>query len=134
MDLQSMKTFVVGRVGRKAYASMLRHISAHTPVLWGLEQEKDFVEATMCYTLYMDLKRCGIVAFINKVGSSLGFKLTPRSVLHNVNKIRQVLANWADERLMLGDHDDWDRAAVRVKRPKALKVGGKCRTTRNFAC
>jgi hypothetical protein len=122
MDFEQLKKKVIGRIGRKSYASMLRYVKEHRPVLWGLEQEGNFVEATLCYTLYMDLKRCGIVKFIGKIGTSLGFKLTPRSALHNVNKIRGTLAEWSLGHIQVGDADAWDRAAVHVRRPGPLKV------------
>jgi len=122
MNFETLRNKVIERVSLVAYTSMLRFVNRHPPVLWGLEREGNFLEAALCYTLYIDLKRCGIVKFVGKVGQRLGFKLTPRSVLHNVNKIRATLADWATEQILLGDQDAWDRAAANVTRPGKLKV------------
>jgi len=125
MDFQTLRQNIVGRVTPRTYASMLRYLIDQSPKLWGLEKPDNFVEATMCYTIYMDLHRMGANRVENKFGRSLGFKLGHKAVLHNSGVVRKVLARWGDAHTDTGNATRWTREARTVAKPQSLQVCAK---------
>jgi hypothetical protein len=100
--------------------SVLRYVRENPPRLWGIEKPPSFLEATMCYTIYADLHRCGINRLRGKL--NLGFRLSNKSVDHNISKMRQTLAAWGDNHVVLGSAHAWDHAAINVDRPEPFEV------------
>lgn len=122
MDLSFLRSEVILRLGKRTYKSMLHFITRKRPSLWGLEKPGHFLESSLCITLYMDLYRCGVNKMVQKTKNSLGFKLSNKSVHHNVNAIRQLLAKWGARNIQLRSNRAWNRTAGRAHRPKPLQA------------
>ena len=117
---EELRTKVQRRIPVHVYSSVLRFVQRRRPQLWGLGQPENFVEATLCYTIYMDLKRCGMNRLRQKL--DLGFHLSNKSIEHNAKKMRQLLGDWGRSQIKSGRRSSWNRAARHVRRPAALEV------------
>ena len=121
MDFATLRSRICARLTQRVYASVWRHVRENPPQsLWGVEKPPSFLEATMCYTIYADLHRCGINRLRGKF--DLGFRLSNKSVDHNIRKMRKVLATWGDNHVVLGAAHAWDHAAINVDRPEPFEV------------
>lgn len=120
MDFATLRNSIIQRVTQRVYASMWRYVRDHPTKLWGTEKPACFLEAVMCYTVYTDLHRCGINRLRGKL--NLGFRLSNKSVDHNLRAMRKVLAGWGDTHVVLGAAAVWRHGAKHVERPDGFQV------------
>ena len=95
VTFQQLRNEVRAHMSGGAYASMLEYVRLNRPRLWGAEQPRTFLESTMLYTIYMDMKKIGVNSLIEEL--RLDFNLSNRSVWHNPKMMRRVL-EWIDKR------------------------------------
>lgn len=114
---------VVRGISKKATDSVLSFVKSRSPSLYGEWKPPSFVKVHTLLTIYKDLKGFGIDKLIEQVGEdSFDFGLGHTSLLHNIEVIRPILADWADSRLHLGSVREWDAAARFVDRPSSLQA------------
>lgn len=126
MDFENLRQLIVQRITQRVYSSILRYVRNQEPRLWGLEKPSHFLEATVCYTIYLDQHRCGINRLVRKFGDGLGFKLSNKSVDHNSQAIRKVLGGWGQEHIVVGTSPAWNHTAANVERPEPFEVQLTC--------
>ena len=119
VSFDQLRAKVVRRIPASAYGSMLRYLRRSRPSLWGAEQPPNFLEATLLYTLYMDIKNIGVNRLVKKL-DELGFRLSNRSVAHNSKEIRRHLVSWGRSKISPGPRATWDRAAWNMRRLRRL--------------
>lgn len=89
--------------------------------LWGEQQPDDFQYNMVVITIFKDLFKISFSDLLSDY--DMGFHLSKTSLEHNIKVIRRILSEWGDEKIMLGDCEDWD---ARVKR---IKIGKKVEGT-----
>lgn len=69
-------------------------------------------------TLYKDIYNVSFHFLFTRV--DFHYSIAQRTITTNVYRVRSVLSDWAEEKIILGDADDWRRAAHNLKFPKPL--------------
>jgi hypothetical protein len=132
MDWNYLKDRVKRRVPHATLQSMYRYVQANPPALWGLEKPQNFLKAVVYYTLYIDLYNVGIGSFVDDFRRGLAFKLSRRSVHHNVQNMRRTLAGWGRNNINLGTPFYWNRIAHNVPRHASLQVVPRLHTVLKY--
>ena len=85
---------------------------------WGMKKPRHFFEAMLLATLHHDATLMGFQRFLKRY--DLDFKISDKSLIHNIRCIRARLAEWAEEVIIPGSFHDWNMAASGVEIPPEL--------------
>ena len=127
MNQQRDKEITFARLRRKVERKLskvvvddvLSFIEQRHPILWGIQQPYDFIQAITLLTLYHDLEMIGYVRLVSMI--NLDFEISDKSLRHNACKIRLLLFEWGESKVIEGDQDTWTATSINVSHPKSLK-------------
>lgn len=107
--------FVRHKVGADSLTQMTDYFKEHADDhgnLWGSEKPPKFVSDMVLLAFLKDLKGVGYRALIEQI--SFGYKITHLSLEHNIQLVRQTLADWADSVIQLGNLADLKHDSARA--------------------
>lgn len=139
MYFRQLQRKIIQRLGRDLVQSVISFVRARSPKLWGEDQPPWYLEAYVLVTILKDLEGVGKDRLASEFRrSSLGFRVNHKTLLHNIEVLRPILADWASGQIKLGNWRQWDLAAQRVKKGPSLGgeflLFGKRLNPRIFMC
>lgn len=118
-EYAEIEFIVKSRVTNRVFNTMLNYLEAHRPSLWGEEQPRNFLKRNLIMALYKDMENIGYQKLLKEV--RFGTKLNHKSLEHNTEAIREVLAEWGKASVKLGSVNDWNTALRNVQLNKKLE-------------
>lgn len=114
IKLKEAKTKVKRIVKKNTFQDMLDYVKNCKLNLWGSVKGRNFEERVLVWTLYKDILGIGYRSLEEEAKSWM--PLTDKSLRHNTRKMRKALSKWAEEKIILGDINEWNAAARKTSR------------------
>lgn len=111
---------VISTISRPIFLEILGFVSDKNPTLWGEQQPRFFLRRHLILSMYKDMKNLGYNSLLASV-EQLGFKMNHKSFQRNTKVLRAIVAQWAEGTIILGNLQEWQRAAHHVKLSKCVE-------------
>lgn len=118
LDYNDVVEEVVHQISKPVYQDILAHVEMQDVNLWGEHQPKGFLSCMSTLTLWKDIKDKSYVNLMNLHPSDL--HVSVKSLNHNIQALRPVLASWGEKQIHLGRLREWESAAANVHKPSDL--------------
>lgn len=108
LSFHDIKKKVQKRIGKQTVKKIVEFVEQKGINLWGLNKPYDFCKISIYLTLYKDLKGMGSKKLKKKISN--WYKPTDKTLMRNIQVLRELISVWAEDQIVLGTNVNWNLA------------------------
>eukprot|EP01040_Poterioochromonas_malhamensis_P002881 gene2881-3065_t len=123
MNRLELQEAVYPRISQKIMEDILSFVQEREPNLWGEKTEKRISD--LCYIyFYKMIVSHGYSKLEQELCLEPDKRLCHRTIEHNLNKLHNIIYDWARSKILLGSPEEWDNACSQFKLKNIGMAGG----------